>query len=96
FGIKFVASPRHADLLLVTGPVTRNMEEALMKTFLAAPEPRLVAAMGTCAISGGPFGGNYASGSGVDSILPVDIYIPGCPPHPRTVILGLLEALGRL
>lgn len=96
FGIKIVASPRHADLLLITGPVTRNMEGALMKTYLAAPEPRLVAAMGTCAICGGPFGNNYASGCGVDGVLPVDVYIPGCPPHPRTVILGLLEVLGRL
>jgi Ni,Fe-hydrogenase III small subunit/Pyruvate/2-oxoacid:ferredoxin oxidoreductase delta subunit len=96
FGIKIVASPRHADMLLVTGPVTRNMEEALTKAYLAAPEPRLVAAMGTCAISGCPFGGSYATGTGVDSVLPVDIYIPGCPPHPRTVILGLLGALGRI
>lgn len=96
FGIKFVASPRHADLLLVTGPVTRNMLPALLKTYRAAPEPRLVAAMGTCAISGGPFGGSYASGNGVAEVLPVDIYIPGCPPHPRTVVLALLEALGRL
>jgi Ni,Fe-hydrogenase III small subunit/NAD-dependent dihydropyrimidine dehydrogenase PreA subunit len=96
FGIKIVASPRHADMLLVTGPVTRNMEGPLMKTYLAAPEPRLVVAMGTCAISGCPFGGSYVSGSGVDSVLPVDIYIPGCPPHPWTVMLGLLEALGRI
>ncbi|MCX6651615.1 MAG: NADH-quinone oxidoreductase subunit NuoB [Methanomassiliicoccales archaeon] len=96
FGVKIVASPRHADMLLVTGPVTRNMEEALMKTYLAAPEPRLVAAMGTCAISGCPFGGSYASGTGVDKVLPVDIYIPGCPPHPQSVIQALLESLGRL
>lgn len=96
FGIKIVASPRHADLLLVTGPVTRNMLPALLKTYRAAPEPRLVAAMGTCAISGGPFGGSYAAGNGVAEMLPVDIYIPGCPPHPRTVVLALLEALGRL
>ncbi|HQN75809.1 MAG TPA: NADH-quinone oxidoreductase subunit NuoB [Methanomassiliicoccales archaeon] len=96
FGIKIVASPRHADMLLVTGPVTRNMLPALLKTYQATPEPRLVAAMGTCAISGGPFGGTYAAGSGVAEVLPVDIFIPGCPPHPRTVVLALLEALGRL
>ena len=96
FGIRFVASPRHADVLLVTGPVTRNMLPALLKTYRAAPEPRLVAAMGTCAISGGPFSGTYASGNGVAEALPVDIFIPGCPPHPRTVVLALLEALGRL
>ncbi|MBP7087631.1 MAG: NADH-quinone oxidoreductase subunit NuoB [Methanomassiliicoccales archaeon] len=96
FGIKIVASPRHADMLLVTGPVTRNMLPALMKTYNATPEPRLVAAMGTCAISGGPFGGTYAAGNGVAEALPVDIYIPGCPPHPRTVVLALLDALGRL
>ncbi len=96
FGIKIVASPRHADMLLVTGPVTRNMLPALMKTYQAAPEPRLVVAMGTCAISGGPFGGTYAAGNGVAEALPVDMFIPGCPPHPRTVVLALLEALGRL
>ena len=96
FGIKIVASPRHADMLLVTGPVTRNMLPALMKTYRAMPEPRLVAAMGTCAISGGPFGGPYAAGNGVAEALPVDIYIPGCPPHPRTIVLALMEALGRL
>ncbi len=96
FGIKFVASPRHADMLLVTGPVTRNMLPALLKTYRATPEPRLVAAMGACAISGGPFGGTYATGSGVAEALPVDIFIPGCPPHPRTVVLALLDALGRL
>jgi len=96
FGIKIVASPRHADMLLVTGPVTRNMLPALMKTYRAAPEPRLVVAMGTCAISGGPFGGTYAAGNGVAEALPVDLFIPGCPPHPRTVVLALLEALGRL
>jgi Ni,Fe-hydrogenase III small subunit len=96
FGIKIVASPRHAGLRLVSGSVTRNMEGALMKTYLAAPESSLVAAMDTRVISGGPFGSNHASGSYLDSILPVDVYIPGCPPNPRTVILGLLEVLGRL
>lgn len=96
FGMRIVASPRHADLLLVTGPVTRNMEEALIRTRDAAPEPRLVAAMGTCAISGCPFGGSYACGEGVDGVLKADLYIPGCPPHPRAVILSLLQALRRL
>lgn len=96
FGIKVVASPRHADVLLVTGPVTRNMRSALLKAYQATPEPRLVVAMGTCAISGCPFGGNYAAGSGVSEVVPVDLFIPGCPPHPRTVALALLEALGRI
>lgn len=95
FGIRIVASPRHADALLVTGPVTRNMRPALMRTYRAVPEPRIVVAMGTCAISGCPFGGTYAAGAGVAEVLPVDIFIPGCPPHPRTVVLALLEALGR-
>lgn len=95
FGIKIVASPRHADMLLVTGPVTRNMEGALMKTYLAAAEPKLVVALGTCAISGCPFGGSYAAGSGVSEVLPVDLFIPGCPPGPWSVILALLEVLGR-
>jgi Ni,Fe-hydrogenase III small subunit len=96
FGIRIVASPRHADMLLVTGPVTKNMLPALMKTYRATPAPKLVVAMGTCAISGCPFGGSYASGMGVSEVIPVDIFIPGCPPHPRTVIAALLEALGRL
>jgi len=96
FGIRMVASPRHADMLLVTGPVTRNMLPALMKTYAATPEPKLIAALGTCAISGCPFGNSYASGKGVSDVLPVDIFIPGCPPHPRTIIMALLEALGRL
>ncbi len=96
FGIHFVASPRHADLLLVTGPVTRNMELALRKTYEATPEPRLVVAVGACGCSGGIFGQNYATCGGVDSILPVDVYIPGCPPNPQALLHGILTAIGRM
>ncbi len=96
FGIHFVASPRHADMLLVTGPVTRNMELALQKTYNATPEPRLVVAVGTCGISGGIFGRNYATVGGVDQVVPVDIYIPGCPPRPQALLQGILLAIGRM
>ncbi len=96
FGIHFVASPRHADLLLVTGPVTRNMELALRKTYAAMPEPRLVAAVGACGCSGGIFGRNYASLGGVDQVIPVDVYIPGCPPNPFALLHGILAAIGKL
>ena len=96
FGIHFVASPRHADLLLVTGPVTRNMEVALRKTYDAMPAPRLVVAVGACGCSGGIFGRNYASLGGVDTVLPVDVYIPGCPPNPHALLHGILLAVGRL
>src|SRR5713226_5672716 len=96
FGIHFVASPRHADMLLVTGPVTRNMELALLKTFRAMPEPKLVVAVGACGISGGIFGTNYATLGGVDTVLPVDVYIPGCPPRPQALLHGILLAVGRL
>jgi Ni,Fe-hydrogenase III small subunit/formate hydrogenlyase subunit 6/NADH:ubiquinone oxidoreductase subunit I len=96
FGIHFVASPRHADMLLVTGPVTRNMELALRKTYNATPEPRLVVAVGACGISGGIFGTNYASLGGVDQVVPVDVYVPGCPPRPQALIYGILLAVGRL
>lgn len=96
FGIHFVASPRHADLLLVTGPVTRNMELALRKTYDAMPAPRLVVAVGACGCSGGIFGQNYASLGGVDQVLPVDVYIPGCPPNPHALLHGILLAVGRM
>ena len=96
FGIHIVASPRHADMLLVTGPVTRNMELALFKTYNATPEPKLVAAMGSCACNGGIFGETYASGGGVDRFMPVDVYIPGCPPRPQAIIFGLMVAVDRL
>ncbi len=96
FGIHFVASPRHADMLLVTGPVTRNMELALRKTYDAMPAPRLVVAVGACGCSGGIFGRTYASLGGVDMVVPVDAYIPGCPPNPHALLHGILLAIGRL
>jgi Ni,Fe-hydrogenase III small subunit len=96
FGIHFVASPRHADMLLVTGPVSRNMELALRKTYAATPEPRLVVAVGACGCSGGIFGQNYASLGGVDKVIPVDMYIPGCPPNPHALLHGILTAINRL
>ena len=96
FGIQFVASPRHADGLVVTGPVSANMELALKKTYDAIPEPKIVIAVGACAISGGPFANNREVKNGVESILPVDLFIPGWPPHPLTILDGLLRLLGRL
>jgi Ni,Fe-hydrogenase III small subunit/formate hydrogenlyase subunit 6/NADH:ubiquinone oxidoreductase subunit I len=96
FGIQFVASPRHADGLLITGPVTENMRLALRKTYDAVPAPRLVIAVGACAISGGPYVGHPEVHDGADSQLPVDLYVPGCPPHPLTILDGLLRLLGRL
>ncbi|MEO8596716.1 MAG: NADH-quinone oxidoreductase subunit NuoB [Candidatus Solibacter sp.] len=96
FGIHFVASPRHADMLLVTGPVTRNMELALQKTYAATPDPKVVVAVGACGISGGIFGTNYASRGGIDATIPVDVYIPGCPPRPEALLYGILLAVGRL
>ena len=95
FGVHLVASPRHADVLLVTGPVTRNMEIALRKTYEAAPDPRVVVAVGACGCSGGIFGeATYAAVGGVDRVLPVDVYIPGCPPRPQAILNGLLVAMG--
>jgi len=96
FGIQFVASPRHADMLLVTGPVSRNMELALLKTYQAMADPKVVVAVGACGISGGIFGANYASLGGTDKVLPVDVYIPGCPPRPQALLHGILLAVGRL
>ncbi len=95
-GIHFVASPRHADMLLVTGPVTRNMELALTKAYRATPEPRVVVAVGACGISGGIFGRNYATLGGVDQVIPVDVFIPGCPPRPQALLHGILLAVGRM
>lgn len=94
-GIDFVASPRHADLLLVTGIMTRNLEQAAIRTYEAMPEPRLVVATGACAISGGVFRGTYAGRDGVGEVLPVDVLVPGCPPRPEALIHGLLVAVGR-
>ena len=95
FGVHLVASPRHADVLLVTGPVTRNMEIALRRTYDAAPEPRVVVAVGACGCSGGIFGeATYAAVGGVDRVVPVDVYIPGCPPRPHAILNGLLVAMG--
>lgn len=95
-GIHFVASPRHADMLLVTGPVTRNMELALMKAYRATPDPKVVVAVGACGISGGIFGSNYAIVGGVDQVVPVDVFIPGCPPRPHALLYGILLAIGRM
>ncbi|MCK6449663.1 MAG: NADH-quinone oxidoreductase subunit B family protein [Alphaproteobacteria bacterium] len=93
FGIRFVASPRHADVLLVTGPVTTNMAEALERTWRATPAPKWVVAVGDCAIDGGCFAGSYAVAGGVDKVVPVDLRIKGCPPRPRDVLAGLLALL---
>ncbi len=95
FGIHFVASPKHADMLLVTGPVTRNMAEAVKSTYEAVPSPKLVVAVGACGCSGGIFAGSHAVVGGVDSVIPVDGYIPGCPPTPAMLMTGILEVLRR-
>ena len=96
FGIQFVAAPRHADGMVVTGPVTANMELALRKTWEAIPAPKLVIAIGACAIAGGPFAGHPEVRDGAGAIVPVDLFVPGCPPHPLTILDGLLRLLGRI
>ena len=96
FGIQVVASPRHADGLLITGPVTKNMELALRKTWAAVPPPKIVIAVGACAISGGPFHDRPEQLGGAASVVPVDLFVPGCPPHPLTILDGLLRLLGKL
>lgn len=96
FGIHFVASPRHADMLLVTGPVTRNMEVPLRKTYTATPDPKLVVAVGDCARTCGVFKGSYAVVGSVDQIIPVNVFVPGCPPEPADILRGILAALDRL
>jgi Ni,Fe-hydrogenase III small subunit len=93
FGLRFVASPRHADVLLVTGPVTKNMSEALLRTYNATPDPKWVVAAGTCAANGGIFSGSYACVGGVSVVIPVDLHIPGCPPTPSALLKGLLALL---
>jgi len=96
FGVHFVASPRHADVLLVTGVGSRNMESALKRTYDATPDPKVVVAVGACAASGGIFGDTYASSGGVGDIVPVDVYVPGCPPRPEALLYGLLLAVDRI
>ncbi|OHB55399.1 MAG: hydrogenase [Planctomycetes bacterium GWF2_50_10] len=95
FGIQFVASPRHADGLLITGPVTQNMHLALKKTYDALPQPKIVIAVGACAIAGGPYIDHEQVKNGADTVVPVDLYIPGCPPHPLTILDGLIRFLGQ-
>ncbi len=94
FGLHFVASPRHADVLLVAGPVTKNMREGLERTYAATPGPKWVVAVGDCAANGGIFAGSYAVEGGVDAVVPVDLRIPGCPPSPTALLQGLLALMG--
>lgn len=96
FGIHFVSSPRHADVLLVTGPSSRNMEVALQRTYAATPNPKIVVAVGACAVDGGIFGDTYATTGGIGKVVPVDVYVPGCPPRPELLLQGLLLAVNRL
>ncbi len=93
FGLRFVASPRHADVLMVTGPVTKNMREALERTYNATPDPKWVVAVGDCALDGGIFSGSYAVVGGVSAVVPVDLHIRGCPPRPEQLLKGLLALL---
>ncbi|HEY0938562.1 MAG TPA: NADH-quinone oxidoreductase subunit B family protein [Steroidobacter sp.] len=94
-GIRFVASPRHADMLLVTGPVSRNMEVALRRTYDATPDPKLVVAIGDCGCTGGIFGESYATRGRVSNVIPVDVVVPGCPPNPRQILAGILTAISK-
>jgi len=94
-GIRFVASPRHADLLLVTGPVSKSMEAALRRTYEATPDPKLVVAVGDCGCTGGIFGESYASCGRVSNVIPVDVAVPGCPPSPRAILCGILTAISK-
>jgi Ni,Fe-hydrogenase III small subunit/formate hydrogenlyase subunit 6/NADH:ubiquinone oxidoreductase subunit I len=96
FGVHFVASPRHADVLLVTGVGSRNMESALRRTYDATPDPKVVVAVGACASSGGIFGDTYATSGGIGNIVPVDVFVPGCPPRPEALLYGLLLAVDRI
>jgi len=96
FGIKIVASPRHADGLLITGPVSKNMRESLKIAYDCTPSPKFVIAVGACAINGGPYIGHDQQSDGADKVVPIDMYIPGCPPHPMTILDGLLRLLGRI
>jgi Ni,Fe-hydrogenase III small subunit len=96
FGLHFVASPRHADVLLVTGPVTKNMREALLRTYNATPDPKWVVAVGGCAADGGVFAGSYAVAGGVKDVVPVDLHIRGCPPSPTELLKGLIALLGHM
>ncbi|MGA2792968.1 MAG: NADH-quinone oxidoreductase subunit B family protein [Roseiarcus sp.] len=95
FGFRLVASPRHADVMLVTGPVTRNMREALQRTYDAMPAPKWVVAVGACALDGGLYAGSYACVGGVSAVVPVDLHIPGCPPTPATLVKGLLALMAK-
>jgi Ni,Fe-hydrogenase III small subunit len=95
-GLRFVASPRHADVLLVTGPVTKNMREALLRTYNATPDPKWVVALGACAVDGGIFRGSYACVDGASKVVPVDLHIPGCPPTPMDILKGLVSLLTHL
>jgi Ni,Fe-hydrogenase III small subunit len=95
FGLRFVASPRHADVLMVTGPVTKNMREALLRTYVATPDPKWVVAVGACALDGGIFAGSYAVAGGVGEVIPIDLHIPGCPPSPLEMLKGLTALLAR-
>ena len=96
FGIQFVASPRHADGLLITGPVPENMREALRKSYEAVPSPKIVIAVGSCAVAGGPYADHPEAHNGAAGIVPVDLFVPGCPPHPLTILDGLLRLVGRV